>query len=132
MRVGEIIVDIAPVIGLDDTIAAAARVMRDANASCLTVVDGDSKVVGVMTERDMALGCLLEGHISWKCEVFRHMTIQAEAMSRDADIIDAAFVMIEKDISYLPIVEGGRVVGLVQSSDVFEAREREAAYIPAA
>ncbi len=127
MITGDITTENAPTIGLEDSIAVAARSMKSANSN-LVVVLQDDKVVGILTERDIALGCPVEGHLSWQCEVFRHMTIQPDIIGRDADIIDAAILMIEKGLDYLPVVSGNEVVGALTSNDVFEARETEASY----
>ena len=48
-------------IGLEHSISFAVQKMRETNAECLVVVNG-RVVTGVITGRDMALGCLVDGH----------------------------------------------------------------------
>ncbi len=74
MEVGELMNKDAYSVGLDTSIADAALLMKSTGASCL-VVTKNEKIEGIITDRDMALGCLVEGHISWKCPVYKHMAL---------------------------------------------------------
>ncbi len=113
------------VVELNASVADAAQMMRTQNTGCLVVLE-DGELAGIITERDMALGCLIDGHISWKCEVYRHMTILDEAASPLTDIGDALLIMMEKEISYLPVMNfNGKVVGLLYSEDLSRAIEQD-------
>ena len=113
------------VVDLNASVADAAQMMRTQNTGCLVVLE-DGELAGIITERDMALGCLIDGHISWKCEVYRHMTILDEAASPLTDIGDALLIMMEKEISYLPVMNlNGKVVGLLYSEDLSRAIEQD-------
>ena len=132
LNIREIMVNAVHVIGLDETIGDAAQKMWDAEVGCMVVVDGVT-VIGIISERDMVLGCLIDGHNSWECQVFRHMTIQEVTAHPDTEAGDAAILMLDGDADYLPVVEGHRVVGMIGAGDIAKAvnedmsRERPAA-----
>ena len=126
MLVDEIMTE-AVQIDLRDSIAEAALKMRMAGVGCLVVVN-DGVSIGIITERDVALGCPVDGHVPWDCQVFRHMTIQADTAYPSMDTSSATIIMMDNDSSYLPVVEEGSLRGLVSSEDISRATERESAY----
>lgn len=126
MKIREVMMDGADLVGFEDRIAEAASKMKRADIGCLVVTNG-SRVAGVITERDLALGCLVEGHNSWECRVYRHMRIQPHTAHPNMDVSDASDLMMDRYIDYLPVVEGGRVVGMVFYLDLLRVIEREMA-----
>lgn len=130
MRVREIMSSNAGAIGLRNSIAESAVKMRESNESCLAVVEGD-EVVGIITERDLVFGCLLDGHISWKCQVGKHMVHQMISVSPDVMITEAVIILVENALDYLPVVEDGEVVGILSSRSFSRAIALEAYKYPA-
>jgi CBS domain-containing protein len=124
MNIAEVMTLNIPSISLEDDIATAAGMMRDTDSSELVVLSG-TKIVGVISERDITRGCVVEGHTAWQCSVYRHMTIQDAVISPDTHIGNAAIMMIDGDLSFLPVAEDGRLLGLVSSNDIFQAVDRE-------
>lgn len=117
MKVREVMNSKIHTIGCEESIAEAAFVMKETGSSCLVVVDG-GKAAGVITERDMVLGCLLQSHVSWNCNVYRHMQAQADVISVNADAGDAAILMLDKDLAHLPVVERHKLVGMLSYDQV--------------
>ena len=76
------------------SVADAAKTMKSQNTGCLVVVE-DGALTGIITERDMVLGCLIDGHISRDCEVSSHMTVLNEAASPLTDVGDALHIMLD-------------------------------------
>ena len=66
MDVGELINTDAYSVDVETNIANAAQLMKDRGVSCLVVLGKDG-VEGIITDRDMALGCLIEGHMASEC-----------------------------------------------------------------
>jgi CBS domain-containing protein len=126
MKIREVMIEGADLIGFEDRIADVATKMMRADIGCLVVTNG-SRVAGVITERELALGCLVEGHNSWECRVYRHMRIQPYTTHPDMDVSDAADLMMDKYIDYLPVVEGGRIAGVVFYMDLLRIIEKEMA-----
>lgn len=125
MNAAEMMTNEVSVVDLATSVADAARMMREQNTGCLIVAE-EGALAGIITERDMVLGCLIDGHTSWKCEVYRHMTILAEAASPAMDIGEALLVMMEREVSHLPVVDGGgRIVGMLFAEDLARAIEQD-------
>lgn len=113
------------IIDLQTSVADAAQMMQKHNTGCLIVVE-DGALAGIITERDMVLGCLIDGHTSWKCQVYRHMTITTQAASPSTDIGEALLIMMDNEISYLPVVNhDGSVIGLLFAEDISRAIEQD-------
>ncbi len=113
----------ASIVELNTSVADAACMMREQNTGCLVVVE-NGELAGIITERDMVLGCLIDGHISRKCEVRRHMTTLDEAANPFTDIGDALFIMMDNEVSCLPVVnDRGSVVGMIYAEDLSRAIE---------
>lgn len=125
MNAAEMMTNEVSVVDLATSVADAARMMREQNTGCLIVAE-EGALAGIITERDMVLGCLIDGHTSWKCEVYRHMTILTEAASPAMDIGEALLVMMEREVSHLPVVDGGgRIVGMLFAEDLARAIEQD-------
>ena len=124
MNVSDVMSSDVNVIEMTDSVADAAQLMDKANTGCLVVVN-EGALVGVITERDLVLGCLVDGHVSTYCKVTNHMNSVTESAHPDMDMGNAAIMMLDDEISFLPVIEGNRVVGLVFAEDVSRAIELE-------
>ena len=107
------------------SVADAAKTMKSQNTGCLVVVE-DGALTGIITERDMVLGCLIDGHISRDCKVSSHMTVLSEAASPLTDVGDALHIMLDNRVSYLPVIgEDDRIIGLLHAEDLSLAIEQD-------
>ena len=112
-------------VDLSTSVADAAKMMQVQNTGCLVVVD-EGALAGIITERDMALGCLIDGHTSWQCRVYRHMTILNKAATPRTNSGDALLIMMECEVDYLPVVsDRGSVIGLLYAEDISRAIEQD-------
>ncbi|WP_372840526.1 putative nucleotidyltransferase substrate binding domain-containing protein [Phaeovulum sp.] len=98
------------------TVAEAARMMRDSHISSLGVTE-DGRLLGILTVRDLANKVLAEGR-SPQTPVSRVMTAKPISLPPDALGSDILHIMLERKIGHLPIVEGGRFVGMVTQTDL--------------
>ena len=128
MNVAELMTNEVSIVDLGMSVADTAAMMQEQNTGCIVVVDvvEDGALAGIITERDMVLGCLIDGHTSWKCQVYRHMTILNEAATPFTDIGDALLLMMDSEVSHLPVVnENGSVIGLLYAEDLSRAIEQD-------
>jgi CBS domain-containing protein len=99
----------------DDDLAAAARKMWDQQTGSLVVLDGED-LVGIITERDIlravATGTPLDTPVS---EVMSKGVVTVEP---GTSLREAASIMTEQWIRHLPVLEGGRLVGVVSQRDL--------------
>ncbi len=106
-----------------DTLRTAARLMADNDCGCLPVVEGpnDKRVVGVLTDRDIAIRGVARGK-SPDSTVNDVMTPSPACCSPDDDIEEVERIMTERQVRRVPVVgSGGRVVGMIAQADL--ARE---------
>ena len=95
----------------------ALRIMADKNVGALVVMDGD-KLVGVFSERDYARKVILKGKSSKNTPVRDLMTSPVHTVSPDDTVENCMQRMTEKRIRHLPVVEKGKVIGVISIGDV--------------
>jgi CBS domain-containing protein len=113
----------APVftVAVDDTLSCAAKLMRDHAIGCLPVVDEHGTLVGVLTDRDIALQAYEWGEALWQLRVDAGMHQPAVVCHATNDIATAARLMREHRVRRLPVVEGGRPIGIISLDDLARA-----------
>ena len=100
----------------DTTVGEAARLMKQRNVGALMVVESD-KLVGVFTERDALFRVLAEGLAGDSTPLSAVMTANPETIDPDAGFTSALQKMHDGRYRHLPVVEDGRVVGIVSVRD---------------
>ncbi len=100
----------------DTPAAEAARQMRDAGVSSLGVVEGEA-LTGIVTVRDLSNRVLAEGRAP-DTPVGQVMTPDPVTLPPGALGSDILHLMLERRIGHLPVVEGGRLVGMVTQTDL--------------
>ena len=100
-----------------DTVVAAARSMRDGNIGDVVVVDND-QIQGILTDRDIVVRALAEGRDPARTTVGEICSRELTTLSPNDAIGDAEKVMRDRAIRRLPVVEGGRPVGIVSLGDL--------------
>ena len=116
-RKGPKVVTVRP----EQTVRQALRLLSDHNIGALVVVDAQSRPVGILSERDI----VREGARNER--VFDETV--AALMTRDVivgtpadDLAAVGVTMTERRIRHLPVVDGGRLVGMVSIGDVVKAQ----------
>lgn len=119
-RIRDIMTDDVECCTLLDNVYEVAVKMKELNVGAIPIVDED-KLVGMITDRDIVIRGVAEKHPgSTKVEDIMSdnlITVTPEATSRDA-----AKLMAEHQIRRLPVVENGKLVGIVSLGD-FAIRE---------
>jgi CBS domain-containing protein len=98
----------------------ALSLLAEHNVGALMVVDGD-RLVGVFSERDYARKVVLKGKFSRDTPVREIMTADPVVIQRSTEVPRCMELMTEKQVRHLPVVEGGRLVGVVSIGDVVKA-----------
>jgi CBS domain-containing protein len=127
------------------TVTAAARLMVDGRIGALPVVD-DGELTGLVTEGDLIMKDirleyptyihLLDGFIMYPPSTSRFerelkkavaatvgdvMTAEPFTVQADASVEDVATLLVDRDVSRLPVLDGDELVGIVTKSDVLRA-----------
>lgn len=116
-----------PVIRIhpEETVAVAARTLARYNIGSLPVCGSDGRLCGVVTDRDLVTRCLASGRAPGITPVSQVMTAQVVSVRPDMELSEAAQVMGSHQVRRLPVVENGRLCGMVSLSDLMGAREKE-------
>ena len=104
----------------EDTVLAALGVMAEHDIGAVLVRDGD-EVLGLLTERDYARKVALAGRASKDSPVRAIMTADIVCVPPSRTVEECMGLMTERRCRHLPVVENGRVVGLVSIGDLVKA-----------
>jgi CBS domain-containing protein len=105
----------------DNTARDAAKVMRDRDVGCVPVVDDAGRVVGIVTDRDLAVRAVASGKDS-STKLNDLMTPMASCSFQDDDLRDVEQKMAELQVRRIPIVDaGGRCLGIISQADIARA-----------
>lgn len=105
-----------------DTVMAACEHMRDARTGSILVTDDHGKLVGIFTGRDAVCRVLASGRSPERTRLSDVMTPQPETLTPNKTAIDALRLMWDGGFRHIPIVEHGRLHGVVSRGD-FKSEE---------
>jgi CBS domain-containing protein len=108
----------------DTTIAAASRTMKKHDIGALMVVDG-GRLVGIFTERDAVFRVLAEGKNPAKTALADVMTTQPKTITPDRAIDEALLMMHDGGFRHVPVVDGGKPLGMISARDALDPELRE-------
>ena len=118
MQVNELMTQNAECIRPDATLQQAAQRMKTLDVGSLPVCD-DDRLVGLVTDRDIVIRCVSEGHDPRSDRVRDAMTPEIVYCFEDNDITEVADLMGQKQIRRLPVLNRDkRLVGIVSLGDL--------------
>ena len=106
----------------NDTLSAAARAMRDAAIGDVIVTDGE-EVTGIVTDRDIAVRGVAEQLNPDSAVLDQIQTRDLVTVTQHDDAVAAADLMRTYAIRRLPVIEDGRLVGVISLGDLAVERE---------
>lgn len=122
MAIGEICSREVVFVMLKESVATAAKLMREHHVGCLVVTeDQDAKrvPVGMITDRDIAVGVVALGLDAETIEVGDAMSGELVSLSENAGIAETVDLMRHKGVRRLPVVDAsGALVGVVAADDM--------------
>lgn len=113
----------------DMNIQEAKELMKKEKVHRLPVLDSEKKLVGVISEKDIleaapspvsTLSAYEMNYLMNKLTVKKLMSRHPVTLDKNATIEEAARLMIDQDLSCLPVLEDGKLVGIVSKSDLFK------------
>ncbi|NUP47301.1 MAG: CBS domain-containing protein [Catenulispora sp.] len=104
-----------------DSLAAAARRMRDTDVGALPVRGPGDRLLGIITDRDIVVKAIASDLDPRQCPVRTLIDSEPVCVGAHEDVEQAAAMMAEHRIRRLPVVDGGRLVGMVAQADVVRA-----------
>ena len=101
----------------DATVKEACRLMREHRVGAILVTEPDRRLLGIFTGRDAVHRVLAEGKSAAETKLEEVMTGEPDTMPPGKTAIEALRLMEDGRYRHLPIVEEGKVVGIVSRFD---------------
>jgi len=101
-------------------VITALELMREKSVGALVVIF-DDKIVGILSERDYARKVILRGKSSIETPVKEIMTFQVHNVGLDTPAEECMALMSQKRVRHLPVLDGGKLVGIVSIGDVVKS-----------
>jgi len=105
-------------ISPEESAALAARLIARHNIGALPVCGDDGSLRGVVTDRDIVLRCIAAEEDPAQTPVRNIMSRGLTTIAPDDDVRAASHLMSEKQVRRLPVVERGKVVGMLSLGDL--------------
>ena len=105
----------------DDSVYEAMRVMAEHNIGAVIVMDADSSIQGILSERDIVRKVDVRGLQSRTTPVSQIMTGKVWFVDASQPLEECVQLMNERNIRHLPVVDGGELVGIISVRDAMRA-----------
>ena len=109
----------------DATIATAIRMLKLEGIGALVVSEDGTQVSGILSERDVVRGLVAHGEDLLQMHVSELMTSTVKTCGPDANIKDVMLEMTRSRSRHLPVVEDGKLAGIISIGDVVKNRLEE-------
>ena len=118
MKVKELMTPNPTVVRPEDSAAQAATLMKQKDCGSLPVVSKDGKLVGIVTDRDIVIRVVAAGKDPKSTPISAVMSADPVTLSPDASDDDAEKLMAQSQVRRLPVVEGGKLVGILVTAQL--------------
>ncbi|MCU1307142.1 MAG: hypothetical protein JWN45_1837 [Acidobacteriaceae bacterium] len=125
LKVREIMTENPSTAEMESTIEEIATMMKEENVTVIPIIDEDGELMGLVTDRDIVVLCIAEGHDASDCRAediirahLRHGAAHLQSASPEMDATEAARIMSEYQLRNMPVLEQGRLVGMISLGDV--------------
>ena len=109
-----------------ESVAVAARLLAHHNIGVLPVCSSDGRLCGVVTDRDLVTRCMAANRTPEQTKVQDVMTGRIICASSDMDVAVAARLMGREQVRRLPVIDDGKLCGMVSVGDL--AGREESSY----
>ena len=107
------------------SLADAARLLAEKRIGAVLILGADHRLVGIISERDIVQALATRGAAALQEPVSRTMTRKVETCNESETIVNIMERMTEGKFRHVPVVDQGRVVGIVSIGDVVKHRLQE-------
>jgi CBS domain-containing protein len=117
MEIRDVMTESVVTTNPERSVREVAELMRERNVGSVVLVDGDGRPVGFITDRDLAIGVLAEGHDGSDAAA-AYASNPVVTATPELALEDAAALMVTHGIRRLPVLDGGRLSGIVTLDDL--------------
>jgi CBS domain-containing protein len=104
----------------DTSVYDALKLMAEKNVGALLVLEGD-KLAGILSERDYARKVILKGKASKNTPAREIMSENVVCVTPKQSVAECMALMTDKHFRHLPVIEDGKLVGVISIGDVVKA-----------
>ncbi|MCJ0867980.1 CBS domain-containing protein [Streptomyces sp. AP-93] len=115
---GEIMHPGAQWIPATETLDRAAQLMSRLNVGALPISDSNERLCGILTDRDIVIGCVAKGHDPSKTTAGDMAQGTPRWIDAGADVSEVLEEMQSHQIRRLPVIENKRLVGMISEADL--------------
>lgn len=133
MKVKEIMNKNVHTCDMDASLDAAAMIMWNNDCGCVPIVDSHGAPIGIVTDRDIAIGCALQHKPQWEIRVGDITNGHSLFFCKTVDdIADALQLMRKQGVRRLPVVNNsGKLAGIISLGDIVAHMEaKDSAALP--
>lgn len=123
MKVREMMTQPAIRISGEESVEVAARTLAHYNIGMLPVCGKDGRLCGVVTDRDLVTRCLASGRKPGQTKVKEIMSGSVVAAEPDMDSGEVARLMARQQVRRLPVMQNGKLCGMVSVGDLANREE---------
>jgi CBS domain-containing protein len=117
LKVREVMTGVPVMLQKGDSLAHAARRMRDHAVGCVLVADG-TQLRGLVTDRDIVVRAIAESLDPTAVSLDEVCSLNLACVSPNDDVDDVVTTMRTRAVRRLPVVENGRAIGIVSLGDL--------------
>ena len=117
MEIREVMTESLVTAAPDVPVRQVAEIMRERNVGSVVLVDGDGDAVGFITDRDLAVSVLADGH-GGDAAAADHASSPVVTAAPGTQVEEATQLMVNHGIRRLPIVDDGQLTGIVTLDDL--------------
>jgi CBS domain-containing protein len=109
-------------IEASQSVYQAIEKMAEMEVGALTVLDGDSRLAGIVSERDYARKVILKNKSSRETHIADVMTTEVVSVDEETSVEQCLSLMDQKKIRHLPVIDGQTLVGMITVGDLLKFR----------
>lgn len=102
----------------EDSASNAALLMEQHNVGSLPIVDDDKRLKGILTDRDIVVRCIAKHRDPESVSASEIMTDRIAYVREEQPVSEAVSMMASEQIRRLPVVDDGKLVGMVSFADI--------------
>ena len=119
MRVEELMTTPVITCRSDESLDDAARKMWDFDCGSIVIVNDEGKLVGILTDRDICMGALMNGSSLHRVPIHIAMSRTVHAVTLDATIKEVEHLMMDQQIRRVPVIDASRKpIGMIAVNDL--------------
>ena len=107
------------------SVAGLARLLRTRRIGAVVVIDNDHAMIGIVSERDIVHHIARDGEAALHATVSEIMSAPVETCAPDEDLKHVMATMTQKRVRHVPVIDHGRLAGIVSIGDVVKHRLAE-------